>query len=231
MSLSSPAFRQILSSIQRTLKSSSENQILVQLVPEYVINYLENDAANMSQLESFCVNLYNRILIPVDRPLARMFSPDNPPISAKPYVQKPIFTLARPLYNEVTYVRSAHASLGVLDRYTLLHVGYRTSACRKWVMAACVDQRGEAWDQAVWLVKNDHQDPDGEGSGIGGGGAASVSGGGNSEDALVVRRVWDFLLGFAKRADVEWRVVISKLGVMEEAELTGSIFLSLIESR
>lgn len=98
-------------------------------------------------------------------------------------------------------------------------------------MAACVDQRGEAWDQAVWLVKNDHQDPDGEGSGIGGGGAASVSGGGNSEDALVVRRVWDFLLGFAKRADVEWRVVISKLGVMEEAELTGSIFLSLIESR
>ncbi len=96
-------------------------------------------------------------------------------------------------------------------------------------MAACVDQRGEAWDQAVWLLKNDQHDADSEGSGLGGGGAApapaSTSGGGSSEEALAVRKVWDFLLGFAKRADIDWRVVISRLGVMEEAEFTGLIFL------
>jgi mediator of RNA polymerase II transcription subunit 13 len=86
-------------------------------------------------------------------------------------------------------------------------------------MAACVDQRGEAWEQAVWLL---NQDMDSEGNGTG----APIGGG--SEDMFVVKRVWDFVAGFAVRADVEWRIVISKLGIMEEAEFTGMypLFLS-----
>lgn len=219
--------------MQKALRSLPPNRVMVHLIPEHVINYMENDPASTNQLESFCVNLYNRIIVPIDQPLARKFSPDNTPISVKAYLQKPIFTLARPTYNKVTYTRSAPSSLGVLDRYTLLHVGYRISACGKWVTATCVDQRGEAWDQSVWLVKNDHQDTDGEGSATGSGVTAGSAPGGNDE-AFVVRKVWDFAAAFASKADVEWRIVISKLGIMEETEFTGifsfSSSLSLLNS-
>ncbi|KXN84196.1 Mediator of RNA polymerase II transcription subunit 13 [Leucoagaricus sp. SymC.cos] len=218
MSLSSSVFRQILSTMQKALKTLPENRVIVQLIPEHTINHIESDPASTNQLESFCINLYNRILVPVAQPLARIFSPDNTPIPVKSYLQKPIFTLARPIYNKVTYTRSVHASLDVLDRYTLLHVGYRVSSCGKWVMAACVDQRGEAWDQAVWLVKTDQQDSDGE-----------ASAGGSHEESFAAKKVWEFVTGFAKRADVEWRIVISKLGIMDEAELTAwTTFLSTV---
>lgn len=217
--------------MQKALKSLPENRVVVQLIPEHAINYMENDPASMNQLESFCVSLYNRILVPIDQPLARTFTPENTPISAKTYFQKPMFTLARPTHNKVTYARSTRTSLDVLDRYTLLHVGYRISACGKWVMAACVDQRGEAWDQAVWLVKGDHQDTDGEGTGHGGVSSTptsiSVGSGGSHEEAFIVKNVWDFVVSFARKADVEWRVVISKLGIMEETELTGMAFPKL----
>jgi mediator of RNA polymerase II transcription subunit 13 len=212
MTLSSTIFRRILSSMQKSLRAHPYSQIIVQLVPEHVINYMENDPASTDQLESFCINLYNRILVSVEQPLARRFSPDNTPITVKALLQKPVFTLARPTYNTVTYTRTAFSSLDVMDRYTLLHVGYRLSACGKWVMAACVDQRGEAWEQAVWLL---NQDVDGEGNG------SSAPIGGSSEEMFVVKKIWDFVAGFAVRADVEWRIVISKLGIMEEAEFTG----------
>lgn len=131
------------------------------------------------------------------------------------YLQKPIFTLARPMYNKVTYTRAAHASLDVLDRWTLLHVAYKVSRCGKWVMAAAVDQRGETWDQAVWLVKNDQQEGDVEGGGMSSGSCAS------HEETFAVRKVWEFVAGFARRANVEWRIVITKLGVIDEAERAG----------
>jgi len=38
---------------------------------------------------------------------------------------------------------------------------------------------------------------------------------------LALKKVWEFIVGFARRADAEWRIVISKLGVMGETELTG----------
>ncbi|KAF5363636.1 hypothetical protein D9756_000913 [Leucocoprinus leucothites] len=239
MSLSSTTFRQMLSAIQKSLKSFPENRVTLQLVPEHTINYIENDPGSTNQLESFCINVYNRILVPVHQPLGRIFQPDNTPLDVKAYLQKPIFTLARPVYGKVTYTRSVHASLDVLDRWTLLHVGYRMSRCGRWVVIACCDQRGEVWDQAVWLVKGggggEQQDGDGEGSSIGTGGAgnsvgsgagsgasvmAGAAGGVSQEEMVVVKKVWEFVAAFARRADVEWRIVISKLGVMDEAELT-----------
>jgi len=108
-------------------------------------------------------------------------------------------------------------------------------------MVACVDQRGEAWDQGVWLVKsaNEQQDGDGEGnvgpttevcaSGLSdivhidaSQGSRGIPGVGVShEEVLALKKVWEFIVGFARRADTEWRIVISKLGVMGETELTG----------
>ena len=119
----------------------------------------------------------------------------------------PSFTLARPLYNKVSYVRAAHTSLDVMDRYTLLHVGYHLTACGKWILASCVDERGEAHDLGVWLTQSpaDHE------------GDAEML----SDEEYAVKRVWDFAMQFAKKTDVEWRVVFTRLGVMTESELNG----------
>lgn len=110
-------------------------------------------------------------------------------------------------------------------------------------MAAVVDQRGEAWDQAVWLVKNDQQEGDVEGTSTTSSTAAAAAPGGtvtsvsasagdgaSHEEMFAVRKIWEFVVGFARRANVEWRIVISKLGTMDESELAGlsHFFLQLL---
>jgi len=126
----------------------------------------------------------------------------------------PSFTLARPLYSKVSFVRAAHTSLDVMDRYTLLHVGYHLTACGRWIIACCVDQRGEAYDLGVWLTQSPAA-ADQEGD-------AEVL----SDEEYAVKRVWDFAMQFAKKTDVEWRVVFTRLGVMTESELNGMFVFS-----
>ncbi|KAF8171817.1 hypothetical protein BJ912DRAFT_994983, partial [Pholiota molesta] len=64
-----------------------------------------------------------------------------------------VFSIYDRIQVPVTYVRAAHTSLDVLDRHTLLHVAYHLTACGKWIIAACVDQRGEAYETGVWLTQ------------------------------------------------------------------------------
>jgi hypothetical protein len=61
-----------------------------------------------------------------------------------------------------------------------------------------VDQRGEAHRLGTWLNDGDESHSD------------------------VVRRVWDFTVEFARKANVEWRIVIAKLGSMDDSELNGT---------
>ncbi|KAG6885784.1 hypothetical protein C0993_009889 [Termitomyces sp. T159_Od127] len=111
-------------------------------------------------------------------------------VRVRKYFQAPAFTLARPIYSKATFVRAAHASLDVLDRDTFLHVGY---------------QRGEAHDLGVWLVQTP-VDGDLESEDV-------------SNEVFLVQKVWEFAIEFAKKANVEWRIVFSKLGAIGENEL------------
>lgn len=92
---------------------------------------------------------------------------------------------------------SSASSLDVTHRHTLLHVGYQVSTCGRWVMAACIDAEGEAHDLKVWLTPDD-----------------------NVED-FVVGHVWSFIVEFARRANIEWRIVVSKLGLISHSEANG----------
>lgn len=78
-----------------------------------------------------------------------------------------------------------------------MHMGYRISSCGKWIFAACVDQRGEAHDLGVWLAQKENT------------------------EVHMVHQLWNFVMSFAKKASVEWRIVISKLGSMSSYELDG----------
>jgi mediator of RNA polymerase II transcription subunit 13, fungi type len=114
-------------------------------------------------------------------------------------VQEFAFTLARPVYNRVKLLWQAPArSLDVVDRHTLLHVAYQTTACGKWILAACIDERGEAHDIGVWLTQSE------------------------SNETYVVDQVWSFAMQFARRANIEWRIAIAKLGSMKGTELNGA---------
>jgi hypothetical protein len=62
-----------------------------------------------------------------------------------------------------------------------------------------VDQRGESHDLGVWL--NQHEE--------------------GSLEGFMVGQLWNFALHVAKAANIEWRIVFAKLGIMGEREMNG----------
>jgi mediator of RNA polymerase II transcription subunit 13 len=209
MTLASPILRQVFSAVKKALKTYSEARILFQLIPEQLIlGSMSNPAANFSDLEILCASTYNRILVAVDRSMSRRFFEHGERV--RKYFQEPALTLARSNYHKVTFNNTPHASLDVMDRHTFVHVGYQVSPCGKWILVACVDQRGEGHDLGVWLTQTPGED-DSEGE--------------VSDEMFLVKKVWDFAVQFARRADVEWRMVLSKLGTMGENEVNGAWLL------
>jgi len=269
MSLSSPALRQILAVLRKVLNGDYvKGQLFFQFIPEpHILVAQEKAPAFNSALDQLAASVYNRMRIPVDRLRSKGVQDrldekhefggfdefdSGYGQSLRKNFMAPSFTLARPLEsNKVSYVRSKHASLDVLDRHGLLHVAYHLTACGRWILACCVDQRGDAYDLRVWLTQrsspgssNGEVDMEGAGHGAGesGGGAASGAGAGagaarqgsrSSSEVLddeeyAVKKVWDFGVDFAKQANVEWRVVFARLGVMNEKEMSGAFYFILI---
>lgn len=206
MTLASPILRQVFSAVKKALKTYSEARVLFQLIPErLVFGSMGNPSSNFSELEILCVSIYNRILVAVDRSMSRRFFEHGERV--RKYIQEPALTIARSHHPKVTYNNVPHAALDVLDRHTFIHVGYQVSPCGKWILAACIDQRGEGHDLGVWLTQTPGEDD---------------SDGDVSDEMFLARKVWDFAVQFAKRADVEWRMVLSKLGTMGENEVDGA---------
>ncbi|THH08030.1 hypothetical protein EW145_g2984 [Phellinidium pouzarii] len=174
LSLGSPILRQILSSMKRSLINHEGKIIYFHFVPDFFSS--DDDTASVHNLEILVDGVYDRI--------------------GRSLFEAPSFTLARTT-PAATLLSFHHPplDLGSLDRHTFLHVGYKLTKCRKWLVAACIDQRGEGHDIGVWLAQdeNDHR--------------------GN------LSLVWNFAMDFARQASVEWRVVIAKLGIIDENEL------------
>lgn len=192
LNLTSPVLRQVLSAIKRALKSRLGPQITFHFVPEDLI--LGGDFTTNSRLASLVDAVYNKLLRPVDRVLSDTLAVDTE--NVRSYFQDPMLALARPFQSSVHFIREAHpSSLDVLDRHAMLHVGYHVTPCGKWLLTTCVDEWGEAHDLKAWLIPDD------------------------ADETFTVTNVWNFAYAFAARANIEWRVVISKLGSMSEKEL------------
>ncbi|KAG5641858.1 hypothetical protein DXG03_004098 [Asterophora parasitica] len=210
LTLASPVLRQVFSAVRKATKTYSEAQVHFHFIAEQLIHGTHRNSTSIfTDLEMVCGSVYSRILVPVDRLMSRRFFELGERI--RRYFQEPVLTLARPIYNKVSFARAPHASLDVVDRGTFLHVGYLVSPCGKWILAACVDQRGEAYELGVWLTQTPVE-----------GDADEVS-----DEMFLVRKIWDFAVQFAKKANVEWRIVVSRLGALTEAELDGAFMFSL----
>ena len=196
ISISSQTLRQVFSAVKRAQKMHPGEQILFQFVPAQTVYSLKFPSTDRGGVFAFACSIYNRILSPVDRVMSRQ-AIDNS-LRTRDFFLEPAFSLARPLHTRVHLVQQFPVlSLDVVDRHTLLHVGYQVSHCGKWLLACCVDQRGEAHDLAVWLLPNE------------------------SPETFISQHLWTFAVNFAKRASVEWRIVMAKLGLMDARELDG----------
>ncbi|OBZ71892.1 Mediator of RNA polymerase II transcription subunit 13 [Grifola frondosa] len=209
----STVLRQLFSAVKRIHKAHPDTQILFHFVPESLVTgILTNPQSSLDGLEPFVDSVYDRILQPVERAMSRKLFTHS--ARTRAYFHAPAYTLARSALTQsqgsgsearVLFVLEPHpSSLDVVDRYALLHVGYTVTPCGRWVLAACVDARGEAHELRAWLTPGD------------------------GVESFVVAQVWTLLRDFAKRADLEWRLVISKLGLMGSAEL--DMWISHLES-
>lgn len=207
MTLASALLRQLFSAVKKAAKSHPETQILFQFVPDHIVTgSIEDSSATTSNLDHLCYSVYNRTLQPVDRSMSRQLFEHGDRV--RNYFQDPAFTLGRPVHSKVKYTKQTPArSLDVVDRHMLLQVGYQVSPCGKWILAACIDQRGEAHDLGVWLTQ-------------------TQSDSGDSGMMYMISKVWDFAVQFARKANVEWRIVFAKLGIMESSELDGTFWFS-----
>ncbi|TFY64313.1 hypothetical protein EVG20_g5983 [Dentipellis fragilis] len=194
ISLTSTSLRQVFSAVKRAQKTYAAAQILFQFLPAHLVYSAQYPPINGCGQLLYMSCVYDRILRPVDRVMSRRFFEHGERIRA--FFQEPAFTIARPAHTKVHMVKEAPArTLDVVDRYMLLHVGYRISTCGRWIFAACIDQRGEAHDLGVWLSSSE------------------------SPEAHLVQQLWTFAVNFAKKASVEWRIAFAKLGSMGPTEL------------
>ena len=195
LTLASPLLRQISSAMKRLQKARSEHPITLQLIPEH---HITSHDLGTTDFERLCFSVYHRVPQPVDRTMSRRIFDTGK--ETRGFFREPAFTLGRPPKPVVHFSLGPTRTLDVLDRHTFLHVGYKFSACGKWLLAACVDQRGESYDLGSWLTQDE----------VG---------------TSAVLQVWNFALQAARRTNIEWRIVISKLGSMSPTELDGLSFV------
>lgn len=198
INLSSLVLRRALSAVRKAKKSSQDVARVFQLIPEpFIMGALDNPMMNHSGLELLVTSLYDRILVAAQRTMARSFTPDS---KVRALFQEPAFVLARPMQKRAKFLREAHpASLDVLDRHTFLHIAYATTPCGKWLFLAAIDQVGTAHDLRARLIPSDCV-----------------------VENFVVGTVWEFTLSMAMKANVEWHLVIVKLGFMTSSEYDGT---------
>ncbi|KAI8984928.1 mediator complex subunit 13 C-terminal-domain-containing protein [Trametes punicea] len=204
ISPSSTVLRQILSAVRRFYKANPGGNILVHFVPESLIEGIHtHPASNLGGLDDFVCSVYDRILIPVTRAMSRKFFAHGAPLIG--YFQSPAYALICTPVNkgssgsaaaQVSFaLESTVSSLDVMNRHMLLHVGYQVSSCGRWILAVCVDAEGEAHELKTWLTPDE------------------------GVEAFLVSQVWGLVHEFARRANIEWRIVVSKLGVMAHSEI------------
>lgn len=142
-------------------------------------------------------DVYNKIKRTVSRFMSRPIFVQSQ--EAHRSFKAPSFVLARgtPI-TKALFSDELSASADIVEQHTFLHVGYKLSDCRTWLVAAILDQRGENHDLKVWRSDASYTDEE------------------------CVNLVWSFAMEAAGQAKVEWRLAIAKLGSFNRRHLEGN---------
>lgn len=204
IALESPLLRQLFSAVKRCIKTYPDLRVLFHFVPEALpAGALADSRFSNEGLDAFVGVIYDRLLQPVERPVSKQLASQTG--STRAYFQSPAFSLAPALPSRkdagaVSFAfETQPSSLDLVNRHMLFHVGYTITPCKRWLLAASVDGRGDSHDLGAWLLPDE------------------------SVDAFVTKQVWTFARTCAARASVEWRVAVAKLGSLGVTELDGTL--------
>jgi mediator of RNA polymerase II transcription subunit 13 len=209
----SQPFRQLASAIIQAVKlpmigQLDNDRVLFHFVPRHLVFGSQFPSSRSAALEQIANSVYNRVPLRIERFMPRKVFAYNA-LPHRAWVEAPSFTLSRPLVPTFKFTMEwPVATIADIDRHTFLHVGYLPSPCGRWLFASCVDERGQGHTNKVWLL-------------------SQIEGDDPSPEKKIVETVLDFALEFSRRANLEWRLVFARLGVMSEAELEG-IYDSII---
>jgi mediator of RNA polymerase II transcription subunit 13 len=171
------------------------------LVHQFVpIDMVHQISGADDEMDAFVTSTYDRCKSHLERNLHRnQFEPlgrdgwwiDSPALTVAPS------TLPQFRYSLNWETRGTAAA----DRHALLHAGYGFSSSRKWLFAACIDQRGERRRLSCWDLDE--------------------LGCSSEQDDKVVLTLWNFIETFTQCLSVEWVTTICKLGRLGFAEIKG----------
>ena len=179
----------------------TQPHITVHLVPDVLVYHSEALARHpVVGADRIVLNVYDRLGRRVEREHARLSTSHQSQLVVRAHA----FTLARSRPLKVLYQDQWPPPPQMLfDRHTFLHVAYGWSKDREWIIASLVTERGDEQDRFVG--------PGGE----------------DLSSSDLVETVWSFVEQFAKKVDVEWRIVICRLGLISEEELEGNMLLQV----
>ena len=193
MEYSTPIAQQVFTAVNELL---TQSHITVHLVPDVLVYHSEALARHpVVGADRIVLNVYDRLGRRVEREHARLSTSHQ----SQSVVHAHAFTLARSRPLKVHYQDQWLPPAQMLfDRHTFLHIAYGWSKDREWIVSSLVTERGDDQDRFVG------------------------SGGEDLSSGDLVDLVWSFVEQFAKKVDVEWRIVICRLGVIPEEEIEGN---------
>ncbi|OLL25185.1 Mediator of RNA polymerase II transcription subunit 13, partial [Neolecta irregularis DAH-3] len=123
-------------------------------------------------------------------------------------INSPAFTLKKPVPKTIPFKLSSHGPSSLLQESSTIHIGYATSADRRWMCVTWCDAYGEfAYRRAFCLARQSTRP---------------------REFGDICREVWECTVEILRTKKIKWKVVLSKVGVMGTTELPG--WLQLIRS-
>lgn len=208
--------------IQQLLKSRSAATTFSMLVYPVPISTITNsksisaDDSATSRFNQLAFSVYDQLLVSIQKiraPVPETFPSSSSAATVGPFsrlFQAPAITISPSRTTVIKFELSwPPASLEVMHRHRILHVGYKFISAGnlegvEWVVLSFIDEKGEIWKTVPKLVRSSTSD---------------------AGDRAKIKMVWSIAKAVAETADVEWRIVICKLGLISKSELTGGCFI------
>lgn len=165
------------------------------------------------RLDRLAFAVYDQLLVPIAKLhfpvpetfVAGAFTHAGPGPASRPF-QFPAITVAPNRKPQIQFdLAWPPSSLEVMHRHRFLHIGYtivpvKNESKLEWLVASCIDEKGEVWKIVPKLLR-----------------CPSTS----AAELVRAKIIGAITRTFAESADVEWRVVISRLGIMTKDEMKG----------
>ncbi|KAG8836237.1 hypothetical protein FRC17_008973 [Serendipita sp. 399] len=207
--LTHPAAFGVLNAISdlNEIQSLRSGKVVFHVVPEVFVSHFKAFSHNPNfGMERIVLSVYDSIPILVERRHSRLSAGRHHTRDLAPAFA---FKLSNRSTVKATFVERWPPPVAtIFDRYAFIHVAYSLSPDGEWLVAFVCTENGDAEDVEVWRI----EEPE--------------------NLSLIVRNVLELTMKFAKRADLDWRVTITKVGLVTQTELDegSTTFLDAVQT-